>query len=871
MADRKVTQLDELSDWVDSDLLYIVDQGGPTSKKITVQNLLSWTPSGGVERKFTDKLEDFVSVKDYGALGDFAQRTDGTVTDGSAVLSSAGISFTSDDAGKSIWVDGASTSGTSVTNVDQAPIDAAWQFDDSEGTFVDETDDFNSSATADVDPFPATEAIGDRFYIGHVQTFNQVTITISTSGVGGIVQWKYWTGSAWSNLTVTDNTGGFTASPGSYTVTFTPPGDWATTQLNAPINGRRLYYIAAEITTVYATNPVLSQGVLSGGRIRVTSADHLIDPLQTISVKGVTGTTEANGTWQVERIGNDALDLIGSTFSNTYVSGGTVHGRLETTILSVASGDATLNANAGASISGTASFGYGTDDTSAIQAALDTEKTVIVPDGEYFTDQVVINTDGQKLLGMGGKLVALPASLSASDIDRYALVSAQANFVEIAHLYLDNPSLSNMKERPEWPFAINMGIDVSGFQCNVHHNIVRRFLDGIVVLTSTGGSTGPEYAYNIISNNIVWELLGSGSGDDNRIDNQGETLGDGIVSWGASTIITGNIVQARQGADCRIGIHVESLADRHDPVDFTAMYEDRGAVISNNIVLGHGLDVRNGRFRRGIVSEAVKEVSITGNVVYGGGWWGIAVIVGGSATEGRGNFSIVGNQVYWSRPAVDLSGDDWSPARSGIAAWSNTTGKITNVVIADNNIQNIGDIGTGIRISSFTGGSSFRDQVRITGNSVFQREGGLFNNSFIVASSASANELIVSNNTLKGTLNGGQALLRIQNAQERLVINGNIIVYDGSTTTFKCMELSGGSAVITGNHFDGGNDGVHLVNMDRVVFTGNIIENCTDDGLDMFGTTSAILSSNIIENVGGSYTTNYSTSAIKLDVDNVKN
>ena len=131
--------------------------------------------------------------------------------------------------------------------------------------------------------------------------------------------------------------------------------------------------------------------MLDGGRIRVTSALHLVEPLQTVSIKGVVGTTEANGTWQVERIDNDVIDLIGPSFANAYLSGGTIHGRLETTIASVSAGDATLAANAGAAIAGTAAFGYGTDDTAAIQAALDTGKAVVVPDGNYLASQIRSN------------------------------------------------------------------------------------------------------------------------------------------------------------------------------------------------------------------------------------------------------------------------------------------------------------------------------------------------------------------------------------------------------------------------------------------------------------------------------------------------
>lgn len=43
-------------------------------------------------------------------------------------------------------------------------------------------------------------------------------------------------------------------------------------------------------------------------------------------VSGVAGTTEANGTWTITVVSGTTLDLQGSTFTNAYVSGGTVTG-----------------------------------------------------------------------------------------------------------------------------------------------------------------------------------------------------------------------------------------------------------------------------------------------------------------------------------------------------------------------------------------------------------------------------------------------------------------------------------------------------------------------------------------------------------------
>lgn len=54
-----------------------------------------------------------------------------------------------------------------------------------------------------------------------------------------------------------------------------------------------------------------------------------------LTVSQVTGTTEANGTWQVTVINATTIDLQASSFSNAYVSGGIVSGYLDTLTFSL--------------------------------------------------------------------------------------------------------------------------------------------------------------------------------------------------------------------------------------------------------------------------------------------------------------------------------------------------------------------------------------------------------------------------------------------------------------------------------------------------------------------------------------------------------
>lgn len=140
--------------------------------------------------------------------------------------------------------------------------DSAIQADDSVPSFVDETVDFASAAAGDVDPFPATEAVGDYFAIGFREKFSRLDINVSTAGIGGFADWEYWDGLAWTALSsVTDNTNDFKNS-GTNSVTWTKPapGDWKRRSVGgSPL----LFFVRLVITTVYSTNPILTQGTVT--------------------------------------------------------------------------------------------------------------------------------------------------------------------------------------------------------------------------------------------------------------------------------------------------------------------------------------------------------------------------------------------------------------------------------------------------------------------------------------------------------------------------------------------------------------------------------------------------------------------------------
>ena len=238
----------------------LADAGGATIRTIDPVNVSAddqtiWAAGAGAARALADWFSDRENVKAFGAVGDAASgHGDGTVTAGSATLSSAGVTFSDSDLGKTVVIEGAATAGLTVNEVESAPIDNAARFDAAVSASADLTAALNDPVAGGVEPFAAAMAAGDLFVIGHRAPFSALTFEIGTAGAGGAVAWKYWDGAAWAALGgVTDGTAGFTAAAGGHGLSFGKPGDWAPRVFNPGANGDALYYVAAELTAVYAT------------------------------------------------------------------------------------------------------------------------------------------------------------------------------------------------------------------------------------------------------------------------------------------------------------------------------------------------------------------------------------------------------------------------------------------------------------------------------------------------------------------------------------------------------------------------------------------------------------------------------------------
>lgn len=73
-----------------------------------------------------------------------------------------------------------------------------------------------------------------------------------------------------------------------------------------------------------ALTKAITGAVTHGGLIQITATAHTFSTGDSVTVTGVGGTVEANAAnWRITVTGANTFDLVGSTFTNAYTSGGT--------------------------------------------------------------------------------------------------------------------------------------------------------------------------------------------------------------------------------------------------------------------------------------------------------------------------------------------------------------------------------------------------------------------------------------------------------------------------------------------------------------------------------------------------------------------
>lgn len=469
------------------------------------------------------------------------------------------------------------------------------------------------------------------------------------------------------------------------------------------------------------------------------------------------------------------------------------------------------------------------DSTTAVQAAFEAlpdGATLELPAGAVFklTKGIAITTANLTIQGPG------TFRWTAGIENEYAF-EVKADGVTFNAVTLENPNRlgSNVYDGLK-----NTGIYFKANNGQVLGCTLTKFHNGIAV--DPGSSTVEYGGFRLIGNRIK-DIVGCGGGatgiETPEQTQRAEGSGDGITVWGASAVIIGNIVNAEEGTDARVGIHAEALI-YGDRTSTDAPYVDSMVTIANNIVYG--------QFRRGIVDELVNECAITGNVIADATWWGI------NATNGSKDMTVTSNTVLWTRKDTDLHGKAWSPRRMPLSI----AGDSHNVVVSGNVARCVdGSAADGfILLGSF--GNNYADNYAVTDNTCMAEGTAVVGNGIYMADIGFKN-IRISGNILTGhqgttyipSADTLESLMFVENIVrcaptqltqvvqlEDVKAPGAIIANNIVTSTrtdgalFSLLNCS--SLVVTGNSLHGGGVGVDLWQTKNSVVANNVVKAATD-------------------------------------------
>ena len=113
-------------------------------------------------------------------------------------------------------------------------------------------------------------------------------------------------------------------SKNDYEVALVENASATTFLLQGSATEHRRYTLSGRFVPLLGVPITVTNAVSNGGLIRLTTTTHGLTTGDRVTVETVLGTIEANDYWYVTVIDVNTIDLIGSTFATTYVSGGTV-------------------------------------------------------------------------------------------------------------------------------------------------------------------------------------------------------------------------------------------------------------------------------------------------------------------------------------------------------------------------------------------------------------------------------------------------------------------------------------------------------------------------------------------------------------------
>lgn len=470
-----------------------------------------------------------------------------------------------------------------------------------------------------------------------------------------------------------------------------------------------------------------------------------------------------------------------------------------------------------------------TDDTTAIQSALNTGRDVVLSAGTYrVTSTLTMSTARQKLIGTGGIIQIRSdgkgvngTGTGIGSLAGLPTLLVQADSCSVQGIRFENP---DFLMDPVTAYASNTAIKIRGNYVRTVNNTIVSFLHGIIL--SSGDQTGGEYVGFIASGNFLIEMLGAGTGN-NTDDGRGEDRGDAITTWGTGATIINNFVHLKDGQDGRIGIHTEGLTDQSVT---HPTYETRCTVISGNVIWG--------KFRRGIVTEEIQNTCISGNTIAGPTWWGICA-------ANVPNVAITGNSVIFDRLSTDVQGASWGPQRGAITLYCNRNDAFkwtdSHISVTGNVIDLLG-VGNGIQ----TAGTSATNKVlncTITANTIHGMPGS---GTGIMLSNAE--NTVVNSNVVTGT--GGPGLLIIDCVN--MAITSNSITSAGQAgLALQFFSRDVLTATVSGNIIKSCSPGMDIYGVSGVSVMGNTVAGSTGDAIVFNATNNSILTFNIFKTTGG--------------------
>lgn len=491
------------------------------------------------------------------------------------------------------------------------------------------------------------------------------------------------------------------------------------------------------------------------------------------------------------------------------------YGNLETTIATAGAGTVTLTVAPTASISGTAVATYGTDDTTAIQAAFTAAGVagkvggaeVVLPIGRFIVSASILVPSNVSVIGQGGGKSILqwinPSDqttgiLEGADAATYTATTCTA--LQAATQANNQFSYFELDGRAAKSSSYHVSAKGIQFACSLNTT-----MDHLYVHDTAATGLANDFGFPIIqTNNIVvnaGRAGGSAASGSNGIGDASTTGG------GDSYVIANNVIINPNHYGAYVGENTTATSNSY-------VAETDNMIIAG----GNSQQVTATGGGAGISNSGVQTYTIVGNTIIGSGfatvpWAGIATDNGTFTTFPGVNSVISANSITNATYGVQVNFSNTNAPSSAFP------GKI---IITDNQIRLSVNDGILIQPNATTPTDTVEvanNIVSLSGQAGFRTTGGTLNN-------LSINGNTFSNNGQLNTTAYEDAGVALNSAVANFTMGANTAFDNGTSTQKYALTVNTGIAV-TGASIVGNN------------FAGN-----ATSAFDMLGTLTGILASN---------------------------